>query len=285
MGSRVSVNPDAWQRLSGARALLPAVARGDARGRAGRVAASPAGLARRGCRGRRRLPARPGSPPRPSKARPWTRSVPPDRPRRCRPRRLLRGRRRGRRSGLRRGRRRGPADRADVRSGGARRLFRDMTLLVRGGGHPARCVGGGDARRPPHDSGGVHQGLASRAASSGGALGSWLVRRTLVVTNDFPPRPGGIQTFVHELVRQLPPDSVVVYASRGRGRGVRRLAAVSGSSGTAAACCCRARRWPGGPRHSCATHECDRVLFGAAAPLGLLAPTACERQGPAASSG
>ena len=34
--------------------------------------------------------------------------------------------------------------------------------------------------------------------------------RTLVVTNDFPPRAGGIQSFVHELVSRL--DDVVVYA-------------------------------------------------------------------------
>ena len=97
------------------------------------------------------------------------------------------------------------------------------------------------------------------------------MRRTLVVTNDFPPRPGGIQTFVHELVRQLPPDSVVVYASRWKGaeafdasqpyRIVRHGGGVllpSPSVGRRAAALLR-------------THGCDRVLFGAAAPLGLLA--------------
>ncbi|MDQ3476678.1 MAG: alpha-(1-2)-phosphatidylinositol mannosyltransferase, partial [Actinomycetota bacterium] len=36
--------------------------------------------------------------------------------------------------------------------------------------------------------------------------------RTLVVTNDFPPRQGGIQTFVEALVRRQPADSVVVFA-------------------------------------------------------------------------
>jgi len=39
------------------------------------------------------------------------------------------------------------------------------------------------------------------------------VTRTLVVTNDFPPRPGGIQAFVQGLVERLPADDVVVYAS------------------------------------------------------------------------
>ena len=37
--------------------------------------------------------------------------------------------------------------------------------------------------------------------------------RTLVITNDFPPRQGGIQTFVAALLARRPPDSVVVLAS------------------------------------------------------------------------
>jgi phosphatidyl-myo-inositol dimannoside synthase len=32
------------------------------------------------------------------------------------------------------------------------------------------------------------------------------VTRTLVVTNDFPPRQGGIQTFVAALLARRPPD-------------------------------------------------------------------------------
>ena len=34
--------------------------------------------------------------------------------------------------------------------------------------------------------------------------------RVLLVTNDFPPRPGGIQSFLHGLVSRLPADEVVV---------------------------------------------------------------------------
>ncbi|MGH3327027.1 MAG: alpha-(1-2)-phosphatidylinositol mannosyltransferase, partial [Streptomycetales bacterium] len=41
--------------------------------------------------------------------------------------------------------------------------------------------------------------------------------RTLVITNDFPPRAGGIQSFVHALAVRLPPGEVVVYASSWRG--------------------------------------------------------------------
>jgi phosphatidylinositol alpha-1,6-mannosyltransferase len=34
----------------------------------------------------------------------------------------------------------------------------------------------------------------------------------LLITNDYPPRAGGIQQYCHNLVRRLPPDEVVVYA-------------------------------------------------------------------------
>jgi len=36
---------------------------------------------------------------------------------------------------------------------------------------------------------------------------------TLFVTNDFGPRAGGIETFVHGLIERLPKDSVIVYTS------------------------------------------------------------------------
>jgi len=98
------------------------------------------------------------------------------------------------------------------------------------------------------------------------------VSRTLVVTNDFPPRPGGIQTFVHELLRRQEADSVVVYASQWRGaaafdavqpfpvvRHPHRVLLPTPAVGGRAAELLRG-------------FSCDRVLFGAAAPLGLLAP-------------
>ena len=37
---------------------------------------------------------------------------------------------------------------------------------------------------------------------------------TLFVTNDFGPRAGGIETFIHGLVERLPPESVIVYTSQ-----------------------------------------------------------------------
>ncbi|MDO4887291.1 MAG: glycosyltransferase family 4 protein [Actinomycetaceae bacterium] len=39
------------------------------------------------------------------------------------------------------------------------------------------------------------------------------MKRTLLVTNDFPPRKGGIQTYLEGFVRELDPASLVVYAS------------------------------------------------------------------------
>jgi phosphatidyl-myo-inositol dimannoside synthase len=43
------------------------------------------------------------------------------------------------------------------------------------------------------------------------------IPRLLVVTNHFPPRVGGVERFVHDLVRHLPPDRVSVLAPRRAG--------------------------------------------------------------------
>jgi glycosyltransferase involved in cell wall biosynthesis len=96
--------------------------------------------------------------------------------------------------------------------------------------------------------------------------------RTLVVTNDFPPRQGGIQTFVAALLARRPPESLVVLASRSPGwEGydaalpypvVRRpTSMLLPTPATARSAADLLRR-----------HGCDTVFFGAAAPLGLLAP-------------
>lgn len=39
------------------------------------------------------------------------------------------------------------------------------------------------------------------------------MKRTLLVTNDFPPRKGGIQTYLEGFIRELNPRQLVVYAS------------------------------------------------------------------------
>jgi len=40
-----------------------------------------------------------------------------------------------------------------------------------------------------------------------------MAAKTLFITNDFGPRAGGIETFVHGLIERLPKDSVIVYTS------------------------------------------------------------------------
>ncbi len=40
------------------------------------------------------------------------------------------------------------------------------------------------------------------------------LRRTLLITNDFPPRAGGIQSYVHTLADRLPADRLTVVAPR-----------------------------------------------------------------------
>ena len=94
----------------------------------------------------------------------------------------------------------------------------------------------------------------------------------LIVTNDFPPRAGGIQSFVHALALRLPPGQVTVYAPAWEGAAEfdRRqpfpvlrhptslMLPVPGVRDRAIRLLTERR--------------CDTVLFGAAAPLGLLAP-------------
>jgi phosphatidylinositol alpha-1,6-mannosyltransferase len=98
------------------------------------------------------------------------------------------------------------------------------------------------------------------------------VSRTLVITNDFPPRAGGIQAFVHSLVVRQAPGSIVVFASSSPGWAefdarqpfpvVRHPGSVLLPTRAVARTVVSLAR----------SHGCDSALFGAAAPLGLLAP-------------
>ncbi|MBC7680185.1 MAG: alpha-(1-2)-phosphatidylinositol mannosyltransferase, partial [Pseudorhodobacter sp.] len=95
--------------------------------------------------------------------------------------------------------------------------------------------------------------------------------RTLVVTNDFPPRPGGIQAFVHSLAVRQPAGEVVVYASTHDGAAAFDAAqpfpVVRHPTGLLLPTPGALRR----ARDIARIEGCDRVWFGAAAPLGLLA--------------
>src|SRR4051795_9748029 len=97
------------------------------------------------------------------------------------------------------------------------------------------------------------------------------MRRTLLVTNDFPPRPGGIQQFVHNLAVRQPAGSLVVYASTWKGAdkfdAEQPFEVVREPTGVLLPTPAVARRAAALARE----HDCERVWFGAAAPLGLLA--------------
>ncbi|MFF7792399.1 glycosyltransferase [Streptomyces sp. NPDC007991] len=105
------------------------------------------------------------------------------------------------------------------------------------------------------------------------------MRKTLIVTNDFPPRPGGIQAFLHNMALRLDPQRLVVYAStwkRSR-EGVEATAAFDAEQPFTVV---RDRTTmllptPGATRRAVGLlreHGCTSVWFGAAAPLGLMAP-------------
>jgi phosphatidylinositol alpha-1,6-mannosyltransferase len=97
------------------------------------------------------------------------------------------------------------------------------------------------------------------------------VSRTLIVTNDFPPRTGGIESFVLAMAQRMPPGEVVVHTARQRGdvafdaslpfpvvRDRSPLMVPTPGIARRAAAIARAE-------------GCDQVWFGAAAPLGLMA--------------
>jgi phosphatidylinositol alpha-1,6-mannosyltransferase len=96
--------------------------------------------------------------------------------------------------------------------------------------------------------------------------------KVLLVTNDFPPRPGGIQSFLHGLVARMPADDVVVYTSRWRGweewDATQPYTVVREDTSVLLPAPSVRRRAVA----LMAEHGCDAVWFGAAAPLGLLAP-------------
>ena len=96
--------------------------------------------------------------------------------------------------------------------------------------------------------------------------------RTIVVTNDFPPRPGGIQAFVHALAVRQPGDELVVYASSYAGDAAfdaqQPFPVVRDPATMLLPTPAATRRI----RDVAGAFGCDRVWFGAAAPLGLMAP-------------
>ncbi|MEV6907129.1 glycosyltransferase family 4 protein [Amycolatopsis sp. NPDC051071] len=98
--------------------------------------------------------------------------------------------------------------------------------------------------------------------------------RTLLVTNDFPPRPGGIQNYLNSLATRLPADDLVVYAPSWESS--------TGSHGEFdAAAPFEVVRHPTSlmlptpdvlkrAKEIMRARDCEAVWFGAAAPLALL---------------
>lgn len=94
--------------------------------------------------------------------------------------------------------------------------------------------------------------------------------RTLVITNDFPPRKGGIQTFVGQLLSQLHAESVVVYTSNWTGAvqydQTLPYPVIRTKGSVLLPTPLRMRRI----KKLIQKYDCDQVLFGALAPLALL---------------
>ena len=100
--------------------------------------------------------------------------------------------------------------------------------------------------------------------------------KILVVTNDYPPRPGGIQQFIHNVVERLPAEDTVVYASSWHGDpaacrefdDAQPHRVLRENTGMLLPTPQRTKRAVAIAREIGATS----VWFGAAAPLGLMAP-------------
>ncbi len=103
--------------------------------------------------------------------------------------------------------------------------------------------------------------------------------RILLVTNDFPPRAGGIQQFVHNLAVRQRPEDLVVFSSRSPGWTVfdagQQFEVVRAGTTMLLPTPAVARQVV----EIAQDRGCDRVWFGAAAPLGLLATPLRARAG------
>lgn len=99
------------------------------------------------------------------------------------------------------------------------------------------------------------------------------MRRTLLVTNDFPPRHGGIQSYLHNFAAQLPPEDLTVLTSSYHHADTQsfdaaQLYEVHRSPRTVMV------PTPDVTRRAVElvrSHDIETVWFGAAAPLGLMA--------------
>lgn len=98
------------------------------------------------------------------------------------------------------------------------------------------------------------------------------MRRTLIVTNDFPPRQGGIQSFIHSLAVRLPPERLTVYAPKWEGAAefdrAQPFEVVRHPTSLMLPVPSVIRRAVAIAKEK----DAEAVVFGAAAPLGLITP-------------
>lgn len=95
--------------------------------------------------------------------------------------------------------------------------------------------------------------------------------KTLFITNDFPPRPGGIQTFVYEIVARFNPESVVVLASDWANSNEFDTGLDYKVVRAKSKVLLPTKKTLSLAAQLIAEHNIDQVVFGASAPLGLLA--------------
>lgn len=102
---------------------------------------------------------------------------------------------------------------------------------------------------------------------------------TLIVTNDFPPRQGGIETFVHAMATRFADNDVVVYTSTEPGAAAYDATlpfpVIRDPSRTLLPTPRVTRRALDVARQ----HGCDRAWFGATAPLAAMAPAVRAGEG------
>jgi phosphatidylinositol alpha-1,6-mannosyltransferase len=107
--------------------------------------------------------------------------------------------------------------------------------------------------------------------------GLWRMSRVLLVTNDFPPRRGGIQSYLQELVDHLVEGgahTLTVYAPKWKGSDEFDRAAKYEVVRHPTTLMLPEPSVAGRMRDLIKRHDAETVWFGAAAPLALMAPLA-----------
>lgn len=100
--------------------------------------------------------------------------------------------------------------------------------------------------------------------------------RTLIVTNDFPPRTGGIESFVLAMAQRMPPEQIVVHTARQDGDRAYDATLAFPVVRDPSPLMVPTPRIVRRSARLAQRHGCDRVWFGAAAPLALMASTLRE---------